>query len=62
MEVIWNEINPHKTLFTMALFVFLYKEDKQALCADHVCLSICDNNISERYGQTIFKNDIGERY
>jgi hypothetical protein len=46
----------------MVLFVDLYKEDKHALCADQFCPSICDTNISEGYGQTIFKNDIGELY
>ena len=60
MEVIRSEINQHKTLFMMVLFLVLYKEYKQALCADHVFLSICDTKISEGYGQTIFKNDIGE--
>lgn len=62
MEVIQSEINPHKTLFTVVLFVVLYKEDKHALCAGHICPSICDTNISGGYGQTIFKNDVGERY
>jgi hypothetical protein len=46
----------------MVLFEVIYTEEKHALCADHNCPSICDINISEGYGQTIVKDDIGERY